>query len=70
MKGLILIIDDNSIDIKIATSAIEKLGYACHGFTNHNEALEWLKTNTPQLIFLDLLMPTISGYEMIPILKK
>lgn len=70
MKGQILLIDDNKIDIKVATSAIEKLGYSCHGFSEHSDVVDWLAENQPRLIFLDLLMPGVSGYELIPILKK
>jgi CheY-like chemotaxis protein len=70
MKGQILIIDDNPMDIKIASSVIERSGFACHGFTDYLLAIEWLNQSTPQLIFLDLQMPQTTGYEVILILKK
>lgn len=70
MKGQILIIDDNPVDVKIAISSIERIGFACYGFTDHHGAILWLESNVPQLILLDLQMPTITGYELIPILKK
>lgn len=70
MRGTILVIDDNLMDIKVVVSAIEKIGYACQGFTDYKEAMEWLGLNTPQVIFLDLQMPQISGFDLIPILKK
>lgn len=70
MKGQILLIDDNTMDIKIISSVLERSGYACYGYTNYKQALEWLQYNTPQFIFLDLQMPEITGYELIPILRK
>lgn len=70
MKGQVLIIDDNSMDIKIVSHSVEKIGYSCYGFTDYNEALSWTEQNTPQYIFLDLQMPAITGFDLIPILKN
>lgn len=69
MKGKILILDDNPIDIKVAASTLERLGFACVGFTDHEEAIKWLSAEMPTAILLDLQMPKISGFEMLPILK-
>lgn len=65
MKGHVLVLDDNRIDVSIATTVIERSGYACHGFTEQSEAMTWLSENTPALIFLDIQMPGLSGYDMI-----
>lgn len=70
MKGQVLIIDDNVVDVKIVSHAVERIGYSCHGFTDHTQALEWVQSNRPQYIFLDLQMPTITGFELIPVLKN
>lgn len=69
MLGQILIIDDNPVDVKIAVSAIERTGFACFGFTDHTQAITWLDTNVPQMILLDLQMPNITGYQVIPFLR-
>ncbi len=69
MNGSALVIDDNPLDLKVASSIIERSGYACFAFTDYKAGLEWCKENTPQIIFLDLQMPNITGYELIPILK-
>lgn len=70
MKGQILLIDDSALDLKIATAVLERDGYACHGFTDYKEALAWTEFNTPQIIFLDLQMPQVTGYQLIPIFKR
>ena len=70
MKGNILLIDDNPIDIKVISSVLEKAGFACSGFTEYKKALFWLESNTARLIFLDLQMPGVSGYEIITMLRK
>lgn len=70
MKGQILLIDDNMLDIKIMSSVLERKGYFCHGMVDHKKALEWLVENTPQYIFLDIQMPGITGYELIAMIKN
>lgn len=69
MNGFILVIDDNPIDIKVCTMTLERLGFSCLGFTEPAVAFEWLKSNTPKVILLDLQMPGVTGYELIPILR-
>jgi CheY-like chemotaxis protein len=70
MKGQALIIDDSPIDIKMVSSVLESQGYSCFGFTDHKEALKWTEENKPQLIFLDLQMPVLTGYQLIPMLRR
>ncbi len=69
MKGQILYIDDNEMDIKVATMALAKLGYECVGFTDYKRAIEWTIENVPQLILLDLQMPGTTGYKLMPLLR-
>lgn len=69
MKGNVLIIDDNPIDIKVATKVIEGEGYACFGFSDFEEIKKWLSENTVKMIFLDLQMPKMTGFQMIPELR-
>lgn len=70
MKGYVLVIDDNPMDVKIITRVVESSGFACFGFTEQAAGMEWLSKNTPKLIFLDLQMPEGSGYSLIPVIKK
>lgn len=70
MKGNILLIDDNMMDLKVASLSIEKQGFACHSFTDYSKALDWTSSQDVQMIFLDLQMPQISGYDLISIFRK
>lgn len=70
MQGKILVIDDNPLDLKLVSLALESIGFACHPFDDHKAAFNWLEENTIQAIFLDLQMPTISGYELITRFRK
>ncbi len=70
MKGNILVLDDNLMDVKITSAHLARLGFSVGGFTKPQEALFWLDQNTVQLILLDLSMPEIDGFEMIKNFRK
>ncbi|MFN7729288.1 MAG: response regulator [Bdellovibrio sp.] len=70
MKGNILLIDDNIMDLKVAALSIERLGFTCHAYTNYKEALKFSAENKINMIFLDLQMPEISGYDLITLLRQ
>lgn len=57
----ILIVEDDS-DIRDALQDILTLeGFHAESVTNGKEALEYLQTKSPALIFLDLMMPVMDG---------
>ena len=65
----ILIIDD---DVHISTLLEEALiseGYAVHKAFSGTEALLVLQQNKPDLILLDLMLPGLSGEELLPHIK-
>lgn len=58
--------DDNTIrDIEVYT--LEQTGFEARGFADGASMLEALKTETPKLIILDIMLPGMDGVE---ILKK
>ena len=63
----ILIIDDEQPARKKLISFIKKSGYACeiHEATNGIEAVEKISEIKPHLVFLDIQMPGMSGFEVI-----
>lgn len=65
MKGFILVIDDNPIDLRIVREVIDQENYLCAAFTSYYLAKEWLKEETPKAIILDLVMPDYDGFKLI-----
>ena len=57
----LLIVDDNDINIKVATAFFELTGASIFSFNDSLEALKDLQKNKYDLIFLDDLMPKLSG---------
>lgn len=66
---LIMIVDDNPLNIKVLATILNDYSelLIC---TNGAEALEALKTEAPDLILLDVMMPGIDGYEVARIIRN
>ncbi len=63
-KPLIACVDDSRQVVQVMEQIIKKAGYQFIGTHEPMLALTKLITSNPHLIFLDLVMPFISGYEM------
>lgn len=69
-KKLILIIDDDYDTRTVVKTILCARGFATEDAAGGRVAIEWLKTNTPALIILDVTMPEMTGYEVATELKK
>jgi CheY-like chemotaxis protein len=60
----ILVVDDIAEQRDLASSILEKLGYAVTCVSSGEEALEWLKSRTADLVVLDMIMnPGMDGLD-------
>jgi CheY-like chemotaxis protein len=60
-KSKVLVIDDDPDALRIVTACLAEQGLQTEMAANGREALEVLQRFTPDLIFLDLLMPEMDG---------
>lgn len=61
--------DDNTIrDIEVYT--LRQTGFEAQGFANGRDMLEALKTQRPELIVLDIMMPGDDGIEILKMLRR
>lgn len=61
---VVLIVEDNPINQKIALSSVNKLGYKTAAACNGEEALEYLRGGSPvDVILMDVQMPVLDGYD-------
>ena len=60
----VLVVDDVEEQREIATVMLRKLGYSVTSVSSGEEAVEYMKSNSPDLIVLDMIMdPGINGRE-------
>jgi DNA-binding response OmpR family regulator len=62
--GKILIVDDDQGTTKLLELILSKEGYDVLSVNNGNETLPTASTFTPNLILLDLMMPSPDGFEV------
>lgn len=68
-KAEILVVDDTPDNLCLLIRILRKNGYKVRAITNGESALEVAKTSQPDLILLDIIMPSLDGYEVCRQLK-
>lgn len=67
----IWIIDDASVNVKVVRRHLNDEGYGnVEGFTNPRVALQQLDHKVPDTILLDIMMPEMSGIEVLKVLRS
>src|SRR5687767_9390954 len=64
-----LIVDDSSLSRRMVRSALEQLGHTCVEANDGAAALERYVLEKPDFVFLDLVMPGMSGFEVLTHLR-
>lgn len=70
LTGKILIVDDDESTLEFFDIMLSNLSFEVVKANNGLEALEKVRLYDPDLILLDNLMPKMTGFEVIQILKK
>ncbi len=70
MYKTIIFIDDEPDILKVTTFRLKKMGYNIITAANGKDGLELIRTENPDLVFLDLLMPVMDGYEICKLIKR
>lgn len=64
-QSKILLVEDNHINMLLIDNIVSKVlpNAKIYKAINGNEAVEFCKKNTPDLVFMDVQMPVLNGYE-------
>jgi CheY-like chemotaxis protein len=65
----ILVIDDNPVNLKLASEVLRSAGHDVIRAEDAEEALQLLQTTMPQLVLTDISLPGMSGLELTRQLK-
>ena len=69
MEKLIIIEDEETL-INLLEKKLNQEGYEVDIAKNGEEGLEKIRSNKPDLILLDIVMPKMGGFEVMEILRK
>ncbi|MCC8424519.1 PleD family two-component system response regulator [Mucilaginibacter sp. UR6-11] len=64
MSKKILIVDDNEFMIEVMTYILNNKGYDVIALNNGDQVLDRIKTASPDLVILDMMLPDADGREI------
>jgi len=67
---LVLVVDDDELVIRVVCAIFNANGYRTLALSGGEEAVAMAEQHQPALIALDLFMPGVSGFEVLPRLKQ
>lgn len=65
----VLVVDDNPLNVELLAVNLQRLGYEVVSAENGKTALEMIGREEPDLVLMDVLMPDLSGLEVLRTLR-
>jgi CheY-like chemotaxis protein len=59
----VLVVDDDPAILEICSDLLQTEGYTVSVATNGQQALDQIRTDPPQVILMDIMMPVLDGVE-------
>lgn len=70
MAHTVAIIEDDDFLRSLAVSKLEKAGYTVLMASNGEDGLKLVQEKKPELLILDLMLPTMSGFDVLASVRK
>ena len=68
--GKVFVIDDEEDNCVCLQEIISNAGYEVETFSDSSKALTEVKTTVPAMIFLDIQMPKMNGFEVLKVIRQ
>ncbi|MBB1088735.1 hybrid sensor histidine kinase/response regulator [Lysobacter sp. SG-8] len=69
-QGRILVVDDQAANLRVVSALLSRQGYAVSTASSGGQALELYEEASPDLILLDVMMPSMDGFEVLAALRE
>ncbi len=69
-NSYLLVIDDDETNRSMLQRMLESEGFTVHVAENGKTGIEYINKSKPALIFLDIMMPVMNGFEFVEALRK
>jgi len=66
----VVVADDDRMFRKAAETTLRRQGYSVTTASDGEEALQLIRSEQPEIIVLDLIMPKLQGFDVLQILKE
>ncbi|NWF72830.1 MAG: response regulator [Nitrospirae bacterium] len=66
----VVVADDDRMFRKAAETTLSRHGYSVTTASDGEEALQLIRSEQPEIIVLDLIMPKLQGFDVLQILKQ
>lgn len=70
MKGAILVVEDDVVNLKILNSILDNYGFSTLNARNYEEAIELLDSDNLVAAILDLNLPDANGLEILKVIRN
>jgi DNA-binding response OmpR family regulator len=70
MNELIAVVDDEKSILELTSIHLKKSGFQVVSFTTAHEFMEFIKTTTPDVVILDLMLPDVDGMDLCKELRR
>lgn len=69
-QGSLLVVDDNEMNRDMLSRRLERYGYTVHVAVDGSQALQMIEAQQFDLVLLDIMMPGISGLDVLKALRE
>lgn len=66
----ILVVDDEAPIVELLCMVLEEEGFSVTGATSGYRAAELIRTNAPDLVLTDVMMPGMNGYDLAQLARE
>lgn len=70
MTNKVLLVDDDKMNGTLLKALLEKKGISCHYMNDSKQVFNHIKENEYDVVLLDIMMPEISGLELLAKIRK